>query len=265
MLRSLKSVTFSSALLLMCSLFSIGLADDAAVAEKPAKEQGSHKKHEARAKPIFNGTDLTGWDGDSRLWSVKDGIIHGETTKENAANGNTFLIWKGGVLKDFELQLSFRCNATNNSGIQYRSAHLTEGKQAKNDWVLKGYQHEIRNEDTFPNVPGFIYDEKGKRKRISLVGETTVWGADGEKKVDDEKLIDEKEFKALMKIDDWNEVKIIAKGPHIQHYLNGRLIMDCTDNHPELALTEGVLGLQLHAGKPMWAEFKDIRLKQLGE
>ena len=52
-------------------------------------------------KCIFNGEDLTNWDGDSRLWSVKDGAIHGETTQEISANGNTFLIYQGGVLKDF--------------------------------------------------------------------------------------------------------------------------------------------------------------------
>src|SRR5262245_2190639 len=70
---------------------------------------------------LFNGRDLSGWDGDLRLWSVKDGVIHGETTEANPAMGNTFIIWKGGTVKDFELRLSFRCNAANNSGIQYRS------------------------------------------------------------------------------------------------------------------------------------------------
>ena len=64
-----------------------------------------------------------------------------------------------------------------------------------------------------------------------------------------------------MKLDDWNQVRIVAKGNHIQHYLNGTLILDFTDNHPTLALSEGVIALQLHAGKPMFAEFKDIRLK----
>ena len=52
---------------------------------------------------IFNGKDLTGWDGNTDLWSVRDGVIHGETTEEKKADGNTFLIWKDGVTKDFEL------------------------------------------------------------------------------------------------------------------------------------------------------------------
>jgi hypothetical protein len=209
---------------------------------------------------IFNGKDLSGWDGDDRLWSVKDGVIHGETTAENAANGNTFLIWQDGKLKDFDLRLSFRCTASNNSGIQYRSKHITEGK-VRNKWVVRGYQHEIRNEENFPNVPGFIYDEGGKRGRVCMVGEQANWTADG-KQVAKEKLITPAEFKELMKVDEWNDVVIIAKGKHIQHYLNGRLIMDFTDDD-EHALLEGILALQLHAGKPMWAEFKDIRIKQL--
>ena len=230
---------------------AVCVADDSATA--PA-ESGD-------MKAIFNGEDLTGWDGDPRLWSVRDGVIHGETTLENKANGNTFIIWKGGVLKDFELRLSFRCNATNNSGIQYRSKHIAE---AKNDWVVRGYQHEIRNENKLPSVPGFIYDEggfTGKRGRICLVGEKAVWEADGKKVIRDD-LIDEAGFKNLMKIDDWNDVVIIAKGLHIQHYLNGKLILDFTD-HPDRGLTEGILALQLHAGKPMWTEFKNIRIRMI--
>ena len=226
-------------------------------------EEATAPPESSQMKSIFNGKDLSGWDGDPRLWSVKDGAIHGETTKENAAKGNTFLIWTGGETKDFELRLSFRASATNNSGIQYRSKHITEGNRVRNKWVVRGYQHEIRNENTLPNVSGFIYDEGGKRGRVCLVGEKATWNEDGKKVSDEKKLIDGDAFKELMKIDDWNDVVIIAKGNHIQHYFNGRLIMDFTDNHPELALSEGILALQLHAGKPMWVEFKDIRIRSI--
>lgn len=215
----------------------------------------------AGMQALFNGKDLTGWDGDPRLWSVKDGVIHGETTEANPAKGNTFLIWKTGTTKDFELRLSFRCNATNNSGIQYRSKHITEGK-VSNAWVVRGYQHELRNELQLPNVAGFIYDEGGKRGRVCLAGEQATWEADGKKLVKND-LIDAEGYKKLFKLDDWNDVVIIAKGKQVQHYLNGRLILDFTDNHPELALSEGVLALQLHAGKPMWAEFKNIRIRDV--
>jgi hypothetical protein len=210
-------------------------------------------------RSLFNGKDLTGWDGDPDLWSVKDGSLRGETTAENPAKGNTFIIWKDGKTGDFDLRLSFRCSATNNSGIQYRSKHITEGK-VNNAWVVRGYQHELRNETKLPSVAGFIYDEGGKRGRICLVGEKASWESDG-KKVSGEPLIDQQGYEKLFRLDDWNDVVIIAKGNHIQHFLNNRLILDFTDNEPSLALKEGVLALQLHAGKPMWVEFKNIRIK----
>ncbi|MDA8743064.1 DUF1080 domain-containing protein [Rubripirellula amarantea] len=240
-------------LLLIAFLFTPSLSAEDLVTTVPTEAAGMTQ--------LFNGEDLTGWDGDPRLWSVKDGVIYGETTPENVAKGNTFLIWKGGTLKDFELRLSFQCNATNNSGIQYRSKHITDDS-AKNDWVVRGYQHEVRNEEIFPNVSSFIYDEGGSRGRICMVGEQAVWTLDGKTVVRDD-LISENEFKDLMKVDDWNEVVIIAKGNHIQHYLNGRLVLDFTDEHSEKKLLEGVLALQLHAGKPMWTKFRDIRIRDL--
>lgn len=211
-------------------------------------------------KPIFNGKDLAGWDGDPRLWRVKDGVIRGETTPENVAKGNTFIIWKEGTTKDFELRLSFRCNATNNSGIQYRSKHITEG--VGNKWVVRGYQHEVRNELKLPNIAGFIYDEGGKRGRLTGVGEKVVWQADGKKSVTPTGL-DQAAFEKLFKLDDWNDVVIIAKGNNIRHYLNGVQLVDFTDEDPKLALLDGILALQLHAGKPMWVEFKNIRFREL--
>jgi hypothetical protein len=112
------------------------------------------------------------------------------------------------------------------------------------------------------NVAGFIYDEGGKRGRICLVGERATWEPDGKKLIAAD-LIDEAGYEKLFHLDDWNDVVIIARGKQIRHYLNGKLILDFTDNHPELALSEGILALQLHAGKPMWTEFKNIRIKPL--
>ncbi len=224
-----------------------------------------HAAESAVAEPaagwrmLFNDTDLEGWDGDPAMWTVKDGVIHGETTPEVVANGNTFLIARDLVLEDFELLLGFRCSATNNSGIQYRSRHITEGNP-KNPWVVRGYQHELRNEKTPPNVSGFIYDEGGKRGRICLVGEQAEWTAEG-KKVTGE-LIDAAAFEQLFRLDDWNNVRILAEGKRIRHYLNETLILDFTDDDAH-ALRKGILALQLHAGKPMWVEFRDIKLREL--
>ena len=236
-------------------LFALG---STALAAEPDAEPAAQKS-EAAGEQLFNGRDLTGWDGDPRLWSVRDGAIRGETTKENPAKGNTFLIWKGGTVGDFELRLMFRLSNTNNSGIQYRSKHITDGR-VNNKWVVRGYQGEVRNENELPNVSGFIYDEGGKRSRLCLVGEKAVW--ENGKKTVTGKTCTAEQFKKAFKLDDWNEYRIVAKGNNLQQFINGLQTVDFTDKEEGLALKEGILALQLHAGQPMWAEFKDIRLKR---
>ena len=75
---------------------------------------------------LFNGKDLEGWDGNPLHWSVEDGAIVGVNTKENPTKGNTFLIWKGGELQDFDLTLECKIDS-GNSGIQYLSLiHISE-------------------------------------------------------------------------------------------------------------------------------------------
>src|SRR5262245_52297750 len=71
------------------------------------------------AKELFNGKDLSGWEGDARVWSVVDGAIVGHT-KDVPLKHNTFLIWKDGKVGDFKLRLEFKLEG-GNSGIQYRS------------------------------------------------------------------------------------------------------------------------------------------------
>ena len=213
----------------------------------------------AGMEQLFNGKDLTGWDGDPRLWTVKDGALRGETTKEKPANGNTFIIWKGGTAGDFDLRLTFRCSATNNSGIQYRSKHVTDGN-VRNPWVVRGYQGEVRNEDKLPNVSGFVYDEGGKRGRLCLVGEQATW-ENGKKTVTGQTCTAD-EFAKAFRVDDWNEYVIIAKGNRIRQYINGVPTVDFTDKESGQALKEGIIALQLHTGAPMWVEFKDVRLKR---
>src|SRR5688572_32518742 len=169
------------------------VADDKKAEALPPAPQGMEQ--------LFNGKDLSGWDGDPRLWSVKDGALRGETTTENPAKGNTFIIWKGGTAGDFDLRFKFRSSATNSSGVQYRSKHVTEGK-VNNAWVVRGYQHELRNQKKFHDTPSFIYDEGGKRGRMCHVGERVVWTADGKKDLK-ETFMTQEAFDKLTRLDDW--------------------------------------------------------------
>ena len=112
-----------------------------------------------------------------------------------------------------------------------------------------------------PSVAGFVYDERGKRGRMCLVGEKATW-EDGKKNVTGH-ILDQAGYEKAFKLNDWNDVVIIARGNTIKHYLNGVQLLEFTDKDPQLALKSGLLGLQLHAGKPMWTEFKDVRIKEL--
>ena len=111
---------------------------------------------EMTGEPLFNGKDLTGWMGDLDIWSVQDGAITGQTTADKPLQANTFLIWQGGSIGDFELELDYRIVA-GNSGIQYRSQVIDA-----DNWSVGGYQADIEAGD---NYSGILYDERGRGKR----------------------------------------------------------------------------------------------------
>jgi hypothetical protein len=233
------------------------------VTGRAALAQGQEAVKTAPPEPegmvkMSNGTDLTGWDGDTRLWKVKDGAIRGETTPENQTRGNTFLTYVGDqgkpvVFRDFELRLSFRIEG-GNAGVQYRSTHMPERRE--NKWVVKGYQAEVENT---PGKVGFLYHESGRGWLVD-VGDMMVIREDGKKEIVG-KLGDRDAIARTYKKGDWNDYVIICKGNHVQHYLNGVQTVDLIDYDTKNAPREGIIALQIHAGPPMWVEYKDVRIK----
>ena len=121
---------------------------------------------------LFNGTSLEGWDGKPEFWRVENGAIVAETTAANPTNGNTFLIWRQGLVDDFELTLAYRITGTPNanSGIQYRSKDL-------GDLVVGGYQADF---EAGPTYSGIVYEERG-RGILCQRGERVTIAADGTK------------------------------------------------------------------------------------
>jgi hypothetical protein len=207
---------------------------------------------------IFNGKDLNGWDGNPKLWSVRDGAITGQTTAENPAKGNTFLIWTNGTVADFELRCSFKLTPGDdkgfaNSGIQYRSKVLDPA-----NWVVGGYQADM---EAGPTYTGILYEERMTRGIMAARGEKVVWDKDGKKQVVGA-TGDAAEIGAAIKRGDWNDYVIIAKGNHLQQFINGKQTVDVTDDCEAKRASSGVLALQLHAGPPMMAQFKNIRIKK---
>jgi len=213
---------------------------------------------------LFNGKDLTGWEGNPKLWSVEDGAITGRTADEGDQfiKHNTFLIWKDGTLSDFELTFKYRIEK-GNSGVQYRAKVLKPGESGP---IMSGYQADFEAGKTYS---GILYEERG-RGILAKRGEKTEIEAiepDPTKKRSPShkvtvtgKVGDSNAIQAAIKDEDWNDYKIVAKGNRLQHFINGKQTVDVTDNDPKGAKS-GVLGLQIHRGPAMVVQFKDLILK----
>ncbi len=205
---------------------------------------------------IFDGASLAGWDGDTTFWRVENGEIVGETTPEKVAKTNSFLIWRGGTLKDFELKLDFRINSTN-SGIQYRSVELPDvGK-----WTLKGYQADIEFNGGYT---ANVHEERGRTGHVVLSRRGQVTRvSEGPAFKTLAAIADPTLLRGVVTTNGWNQFHIIARGPVLIHIINGQLMSVAIDDDTKNAVTEGLLGFQMHTGPPFKVQFRNIKYKKM--
>jgi hypothetical protein len=206
---------------------------------------------------IFDGSSLKGWDGDPTFWRVENGAIVGESTAAKPVTQNTFLIWRGGEPTDFELKLEYRLNSTN-SGVQVRSVQLPAGPEI-GKWVMKGYQADI---DFANQFTGQWYEERG-RGFLALRGQASYVPDGGKPKIIGNLQQSADELKAIIKAEDWNQLHLIARGTTLIQILNGAVTSIVVDDDTANRKLGGLIGLQMHMGAPMKAEFRNIWLKKL--
>lgn len=208
-------------------------------------------------RSLFNGRDLSGWSGNAAIWSVRDGLITGETKADPKLTHNTFLVYTNGNFADFELRLSYRIMA-GNSGVQYRSRALEPGDCGP---IITGYQADI---EAGKNHTAILYEEKGRGILAKRGQRVVIPEAEGKPKPEVVgSLGDAAELQTKIKDKDWNDYVIIAKGNHLQHFINGAQMVDIVDNQASKAANDGLLALQVHVGPPMTVQFRDIRIKSL--
>lgn len=177
--------------------------------------------------PLFNGKDLTGWEGNLDLWKVEDGMIVGDSP---GIAHNQFLATTK-QYEDFELRLEFRLvDGKGNSGVQFRSLRVPDSTE------VSGYQADLGE-----GWWGSLYDES-RRKRM-LVTAT-------------------KESLAKLNREGWNEYTIRAKGDHVTLAINGVTTVDYREEEADI-LRKGIIALQVHSGPPLRVEFRNIRIKSL--
>lgn len=181
---------------------------------------------------LFNGKDLTGWDGAPGLWSAKDGAIVG-STEGRPLKHNTFLIYKD-QYANFVLRFDIKLRNLN-SGVQFRSERAA-------DWVVTGLQADASEVGPEKSAWGNLYDEKGKG-RFLMKTQDEGW----------------QKVKSKVRHGDWNEYEVIADGHHLTLRLNGVE----TINQDVEKTAAGVIAIQLHLGEPMQVEVRNIRLKPM--
>ena len=218
----------------------------------------------ARAQPapdadgfitLFNGHDLTGWTGLAGYWRVEDEAISGRQIKETSRQ--TFLVLSTLTVRDFELHFRYRfASPDGNSGVQFRSTVLDA-----QTYRVGGYQADLDAERQFV---GTIYDEAGvagDRGTMSNRGEKTSWDSENRRHV--EPLgSGSADLQAFVKVGDWNDAILVARGNHITYTINGHVMTDLVDASPA-ALQAGRLALQLHEGYTMDIRYKDLKIKLL--
>src|SRR5688572_11847156 len=203
----------------------------------------------AEERALFNGKDLTGWDGNPANWSVRDGCITGVNTEADPLPYNQFLTWQGGAVKNFELRAKVR-QTGNNSGIQYRSKPLKD----VGPWSVGGYQCDIHGSKV--SSSGMLYDEKG-RGILAENGQSVVIDEQGVRW-----LTAERE-PVVVDVAEWNEYTIVAEGNRLIHKVNGKVTVEVIDHQSAERELEGLLAFQIHRGPAMTVQIKDVVLKEL--
>lgn len=203
-------------------------------------------------KSLFDGKTLNGWTSvDMSFWSVQDGAITGETTKEHNPKKLLFIVGKEEA-GDFEMRFKYRLFGPKaNSGMQFRSKAFENGE-------VHGYQADMANDGPYT---GGIWDEFGTRNSLATPGEKTEFDATGHKtavrfaeKADILKSIDQSK---------WNEYRIIAEGAHVVLKINGKVTAEMTDRDPAKAAASGIFAMAVIPGEPMKAQFKDIQIRRV--
>jgi hypothetical protein len=176
---------------------------------------------------LFNGKDLSGWEGDTKLWSATDKTIVGNSP---GIKRNEFLATTK-EYGDFELRLEFRLrDGAGNTGIQFRSQRVPDST------AVMGYQADIGE-----HYWGCLYDEHRRNKVLVQAPES---------------------LDAVLKKDGWNRYHIRAQGDRVQLKMNGLTTVDYVEPDQSIA-RRGIIALQVHSGPAMKIEFRNLRIKSL--
>ena len=197
---------------------------------------------------VFDGKTLRHWTGDPQYWSVEAGALTGKT--DGSLKMNRFITWKDSTIRNFDLRVKVKVTEGGNSGIQYRG---TSRPDLGLD-IVTGYQCDVVANN--PNYNGMLYEEKGRRI-LSHTGEKVIIAPDGQPWVVGKMPV--KTFSP----DEWHDFRVLVRGNHHEHWIDGHKTADLIDLDPKGRALEGVLAVQVHVGPKMKIQYKDFKIKHL--
>jgi hypothetical protein len=187
----------------------------------------------AAEKNLFDGKSFNGWIGDTnKTFRIQDGVIIGGTMKEKIPRNEFLCTTRDYTNFVFKLKFKLLGGPQANAGVQFRT------KRHENDNEVSGYQADMGD----PSWWGCLYDESRRNKVLVQAPKDEV--------------------NKVLKRDDWNQYEIRAQGKHIQLFLNGLKTVDYMEDDAKIE-NHGVIAVQIHAGPPSEAWYKDITILEL--
>ena len=179
---------------------------------------------------LFDGESLKQWDGDFTVFRIEGGAIVGGNLQTNIPHN--FFLQHRGSFEDFELRLQFRLKGDDtNAGIQIRSERIP------NHHEMVGYQADLGQ-----TYWGCLYDESRRRRVLDKP--------------------DKEQLDRVLRRSDWNDYRIVCRGPRVQLWINDLQTVDYTEEDPDIPRS-GRIALQIHSGPPGEAWYRKIRLRKL--
>jgi hypothetical protein len=218
---------------------------------------------------LFDGVSLKGWDGNPKFWRANGGSIVGQSTPQNPS-GNTYIAYRDVTAKDFTLKFEMKIEGDGGSGLQYRSktgipwsrpipANVTANVGPVNlNWMMTGPQA-----DFWPSrvYTGQFYSENTPMGIMAWRGQVVEGAGLGAKRLMGT-IGDRTQLGTLVKMNDWNQYTVIARGGTLIHIVNGQLMAVMVDDDPESSNNQaGIFGIEIEATTKVYV--RNIWLKKI--
>jgi hypothetical protein len=156
---------------------------------------------------LFDGVSMAKWRGassdsfPSKGWKIESGLLFIDEADGRPSGGD---IITREQFQDFEFTLDFKLTEGANSGVKY-AVHIYNPPIRSLGSVL-GPEYQLLDNDKHPDAKG---GRNGNRKLASLYD-----------------ILPSSTGKTLRPIGEWNTCRIITKGNHVEHWLNGDKVLE---------------------------------------